>query len=123
MPETGIDVGDLAPRLAFFSVCQADFFEEMVKVRAPRRCYAKIMKQGFGAKNLQSMLLRFHHQTAAASLTKPQYMVNVMRTATHALAAVLGGALSSGSKKARSTSTLLTLPMRPLWANSRAKSR
>jgi methylmalonyl-CoA mutase N-terminal domain/subunit len=92
--KTGVDVDDFAPRLAFFFVCQADFFEEIAKFRALRRCYAKIMKERFGAKKPESMRLRFHCQTAAASLTKPQYMVNVMRTTTQALAAVLGGAQS-----------------------------
>ncbi|MCL4144702.1 UNVERIFIED_CONTAM: hypothetical protein GTU68_067191 [Idotea baltica] len=92
--KTGVEVDDFAPRLAFFFVCQADFFEEVAKFRALRRCYAKIMKERFGAKKPESMRLRFHCQTAAASLTKPQYMVNVMRTTTQALAAVLGGAQS-----------------------------
>ncbi|PZX15960.1 methylmalonyl-CoA mutase [Palleronia aestuarii] len=92
--KTGVDIDDFAPRLAFFFVCQADFFEEIAKFRALRRCYAKIMKERYGAKKPESMRLRFHCQTAAASLTKPQYMVNVMRTTTQALAAVLGGAQS-----------------------------
>jgi 2-hydroxyisobutanoyl-CoA mutase large subunit len=90
----GVDVDDFAPRLAFFFVSQADFFEEIAKFRALRRCYAKIMKERFGAKKPESMRLRFHCQTAAASLTKPQYMVNVVRTAMQALSAVLGGAQS-----------------------------
>ncbi|WP_415927078.1 methylmalonyl-CoA mutase family protein [Mesorhizobium argentiipisi] len=92
--KTGMDIDEFAPRLAFFFVCQADFFEEVAKFRALRRCYAKIMKERFGAKNPESMRLRFHCQTAAASLTKPQYMVNVMRTTVQALAAVLGGTQS-----------------------------
>jgi len=92
--KTGMDVDEFAPRLAFFFVCQADFFEEVAKFRALRRCYAKIMKERFGAKNPESMRLRFHCQTAAASLTKPQYMVNVVRTTMQALAAVLGGCQS-----------------------------
>ena len=90
----GVDVDDFAPRLAFFFVSQTDFFEEVAKFRALRRCYAKIMKERFGAKKPESMRLRFHCQTAAASLTKPQYMVNVVRTAMQALSAVLGGAQS-----------------------------
>jgi methylmalonyl-CoA mutase N-terminal domain/subunit len=92
--KTGMDVDEFAPRLAFFFVGQADFFEEIAKFRALRRCYAKIMKERFGAKNPESMRLRFHCQTAAASLTKPQYMVNVPRTTLQALAAVLGGCQS-----------------------------
>ena len=92
--KTGMEVDDFAPRLAFFFVCQADFFEEIAKFRALRRCYAKIMKERFGAQNPDSMRLRFHCQTAAASLTAPQYMNNVMRTTLEGLAAVLGGCQS-----------------------------
>jgi len=92
--KTGMHVDEFAPRLAFFYVCQADFFEEIAKFRAVRRVYAKIMRERFGAKNPESMRLRFHCQTAAASLTKPQYRINVVRTGLQALAAVLGGAQS-----------------------------
>ena len=92
--KTGMDVDEFAPRLAFYFVCQSDFFEEIAKFRSARRVWAKIMKERFGAKKAESMRLRFHCQTAAATLTKPQYKVNVMRTTVQALAAVLGGAQS-----------------------------
>ena len=92
--KTGMAVDEFAPRLAFFFVSQADFFEEVAKFRALRRCYAKIMKERFGAKNPDSMRLRFHCQTAAATLTAPQYKINIVRTAMQALSAVLGGAQS-----------------------------
>jgi methylmalonyl-CoA mutase N-terminal domain/subunit len=92
--KTGMRVDEFAPRLAFFFVCQSDFFEEIAKFRAVRRVYAKVMKERFGAKNPESMRLRFHCQTAAASLTKPQYQINVVRTGLQALAAVLGGTQS-----------------------------
>ena len=92
--KTGMHVDEFAPRLAFFFVSQADFFEEVAKFRALRRCYAKIMKERFGAKNPESMRLRFHCQTAAATLTKPQYKINIVRTALQALSAVLGGTQS-----------------------------
>ncbi|HYT96755.1 MAG TPA: methylmalonyl-CoA mutase family protein, partial [Casimicrobiaceae bacterium] len=92
--ETGLQVDEFAPRLAFYYVCQADFFEEIAKFRAARRVYAKIMHDRFGARNPDSMRLRFHCQTAAASLTKPQHQINIVRTGLQALAAVLGGAQS-----------------------------
>ncbi|MDT7568772.1 methylmalonyl-CoA mutase family protein [Pseudonocardia sp. Cha107L01] len=91
---TGVDVDAFAPRLSFFFVSQADLFEEVAKFRAVRRYYAKMMKQRYGAKNPQSMRLRFHAQTAAATLTKPQPLNNIVRTALQALSAVLGGAQS-----------------------------
>jgi methylmalonyl-CoA mutase cobalamin-binding domain/chain len=92
--KTGMQVDEFAPRLAFFFVSQGDFFEEIAKFRAVRRAYAKIMKERFGAQNPDSMRLRFHTQTAAATLTKPQYTVNIVRTALQALSAVLGGTQS-----------------------------
>jgi len=92
--KTGMHVDEFAPRLAFFFVAQADFFEEVAKFRALRRCYAKIMKERFGARNPESMRLRFHCQTAAATLTKPQFQVNIVRTTLQALSAVLGGCQS-----------------------------
>ena len=92
--KAGVPVDDFAPRLAYYFVSQADFFEEVAKFRAVRRVYAKIMKQRFGATKPESMRLRFHCQTAAATLTRPQHKVNVIRTAYQALAAVMGGAQS-----------------------------
>ena len=92
--KTGLAVDAFAPRLSFFFACGADFFEEVSRFRAVRRVYAKIMKDRFGATNPASMRLRFHCQTAAATLTKPQYKINIVRTALQALAAVLGGAQS-----------------------------
>jgi methylmalonyl-CoA mutase N-terminal domain/subunit len=90
----GVPVDEFAPRLAFYFVAQADFFEEVAKFRAARRVYAKLMKERFGARKPESMRLRFHCQTAAATLTKAQPMNNIVRTALQALSAVLGGAQS-----------------------------
>ncbi|WP_433298390.1 methylmalonyl-CoA mutase family protein [Pseudonocardia sp. CA-142604] len=90
----GVDVDKFASRLSFFFVSQADLFEEVAKFRAVRRYYAKMMRERFGATNPQSMRLRFHAQTAAATLTKPQPLNNIVRTALQALSAVLGGAQS-----------------------------
>jgi methylmalonyl-CoA mutase cobalamin-binding domain/chain len=89
-----MDVDEFAPRLSFFFVCQADFFEEVAKFRALRRYYARMMREEFGAANPESMRMRFHTQTAAATLTKPQPLNNIVRTAIQALAAVLGGTQS-----------------------------
>jgi methylmalonyl-CoA mutase N-terminal domain/subunit len=91
---SGMPVDRFAPRLAFYFVAQADFFEEVAKFRAARRIWATIMKERFGATRPESMRLRFHCQTAAATLTKAQPLTNVVRTAYQALAAVLGGCQS-----------------------------
>jgi len=92
--KAGVPVDHFAPRLAFYFVAQADFFEEVAKFRAARRVWARVMKDRFGATRAESMRLRFHCQTAAATLTKAQPMNNIVRTALQALSAVLGGAQS-----------------------------
>jgi methylmalonyl-CoA mutase cobalamin-binding domain/chain len=92
--KTGIDVDSFAPRLSWFFVSQANFFEEIAKFRALRRVYARMMRDEFGAKNAESMRMRFHTQTAAATLTRAQPLNNIVRTAFQALAAVLGGTQS-----------------------------
>jgi methylmalonyl-CoA mutase N-terminal domain/subunit len=94
LTQAGMDVDDFAPRLSFYFVAQRDLFEEVAKVRAARRMWARIAKERFGARKPESMRMRFHSQTAAASLTKAQPYVNVVRTTLQALAAVLGGAQS-----------------------------
>jgi methylmalonyl-CoA mutase N-terminal domain/subunit len=92
--ERGLNVDDFAPRLSFFFDSHIDFFEEIVKFRAARRIWARIMKERFKAKNPRSWMLRFHTQTAGCSLTAQQPYNNVVRTAYEALAAVLGGTQS-----------------------------
>jgi methylmalonyl-CoA mutase N-terminal domain/subunit len=92
--DAGLDVDDFAPRLSFFFDVHNDFFEEIAKLRAARRLWARIMKERFGAKNPKSCMLRTHCQTAGVSLTAQQPYNNVVRTAIQALAAVLGGTQS-----------------------------
>jgi methylmalonyl-CoA mutase N-terminal domain/subunit len=87
----GVAVDDFAQRLSFFWNLHNDFLEEVAKLRAARRMWARIMKDRFGAKNPKSMMLRTHAQTAGASLTAQQPINNVVRVAIQALAGVLGG--------------------------------
>ncbi len=90
----GMDVDDFAPRLSFFFNAHLDFFEEIAKLRAARRIWARHLKDRYGAKNEKSWLCRFHVQTAGCSLTAQQPEINIVRTAMEALAGVLGGCQS-----------------------------
>ena len=92
--ERGLDVDDFAPRLSFFFNAHIDFFEEIAKYRAARRIWARELRDTFGAKDERSLLMRTHAQTAGVSLTAQQPLNNIVRTATEALAAVLGGTQS-----------------------------
>jgi len=90
----GLKVDGFAPRLSFFFCCTMEFFEEIAKFRAARRIYAKIMKERFRARSQKSMHLRFHVQTSGESLTAQQVDNNIVRVATEAMSAVLGGCQS-----------------------------
>jgi methylmalonyl-CoA mutase N-terminal domain/subunit len=90
----GLDIDEFAPRLSFFFNVHNDFFEEIAKLRAARRIWAREMRETFGAKDPRSWLMRFHTQTSGVSLTAQQPENNIVRVAIQALAAVLGGAQS-----------------------------
>jgi methylmalonyl-CoA mutase N-terminal domain/subunit len=92
--ERGLGVDEFAPRLSFFFNAHIDFFEEIAKYRAARRIWARELRETYGARDERSLLMRFHSQTAGVSLTAQQPLNNVVRTATEALSAVLGGTQS-----------------------------
>jgi methylmalonyl-CoA mutase N-terminal domain/subunit len=90
----GLSLDEFVPRLSFFFDIHMDFFEEVAKLRAARRIWARHMRERFKARNPRSWKLRFHAQTAGCSLTEQQPENNIVRTAYEALAAVLGGCQS-----------------------------
>ncbi|MGH7499703.1 MAG: acyl-CoA mutase large subunit family protein, partial [Gemmatimonadales bacterium] len=90
----GLDVDRFAPRLSFFWDVHNDFFEEIAKLRAARRIWARHMRERYGARDERSWRMRFHCQTAGVTLTAQQPHNNVARVAYQALAAVLGGTQS-----------------------------
>ena len=87
----GISVDSFAPRIALLVNCSMDFFEEVAKVRATRRLYAKMMRDEFGALNPHSMSVAITSHTSGLSLTACQPVNNVVRGTIQALALVLAG--------------------------------
>jgi methylmalonyl-CoA mutase N-terminal domain/subunit len=92
--QRGLDIDRFAPRLSFFWDVHNEFFEEIAKFRAARRIWARTLRDRYGARQERSLWLRCHAQTAGVSLTEQQPMVNIVRVAYQALAAVLGGTQS-----------------------------
>jgi methylmalonyl-CoA mutase N-terminal domain/subunit len=90
----GLPPDSVAPRVSFFWDIQNDFFEEICKLRAARRLWARMMRDWVGAKDPRSWMMRAHCQTAGVSLTAQQPDNNIARTAIQALAAILGGTQS-----------------------------
>jgi methylmalonyl-CoA mutase N-terminal domain/subunit len=90
----GLHIDDFAPRFTFYVSAHIDFFEEIAKIRAARRMWARLMKDKYGAKNPRSMQFRFAVHTAGCSLVPQQPLNNLVRISFEALAAVLGGVQS-----------------------------
>ncbi len=90
----GLEVDRFAPQLSFFWDVHSDFFEEVAKLRAARRIWARAVREKYGAKDPRSWKMRFHCQTAGVTLTAQQPHNNIVRVAYQALAAVLGGTQS-----------------------------
>jgi methylmalonyl-CoA mutase N-terminal domain/subunit len=90
----GLEVDAFGPRIGFFSAVHIDFFEEIAKLRAMRRIWARIMKEKFKAKNERTMWFRTACQTSALPLTAQEPLNNIVRAGIQTLAAVLGGVQS-----------------------------
>lgn len=90
----GLNIDEFAPRFTFYVSCHVDFFEEIAKIRAARRMWARMLKETYGAKDPRSMQFRFAVHTAGCSLIPQQPLNNIVRIAYEALAAVLGGVQS-----------------------------
>lgn len=92
--ERGLEVDRFAQRMAFFSAADIDLFEEVAKLRAMRRIWARMLKDRFGVKNDQSLKFRTAIQTSALPLTAQQPLNNIVRATIQTLAAVLAGTQS-----------------------------
>ncbi|HLY66488.1 MAG TPA: methylmalonyl-CoA mutase family protein [Chloroflexota bacterium] len=90
----GLKVDEFVPRLSFFWDLHSDFFEEIAKMRAARRIWAREMKERYQPADPRSYTLRAHMQTAGVTLTAQQPLNNIARVALQALAGVLGGGQS-----------------------------
>ncbi|MBI4233095.1 MAG: methylmalonyl-CoA mutase, partial [Chloroflexi bacterium] len=64
----GLAVDEFAPRISFFFNIHNDLFEEIAKLRAARRIWARQMRERYGAQNPRSWWMRCHAQTAGCSL-------------------------------------------------------
>jgi methylmalonyl-CoA mutase, N-terminal domain len=109
MVARGVDPDRFLPRFSFFFNCHSDLFEEIAKLRAARRMWARITRERFGATDPRSWQLRTHCQTSGVSLTAQQPLLNIARTAIEALAGVLGGAQSLHTNSYDETYAIPTL--------------
>ncbi len=94
MVNRGLAVDDFAPNLRVRFSADMELFETAAKFRAARRIWARLMKETYGAKRQESMMLRLATGTAGYALTAQEPLNNIARLTIQALGAVMGGAQS-----------------------------
>jgi methylmalonyl-CoA mutase N-terminal domain/subunit len=87
----GINIDKFAPRIAILVNCRMDFFEEIAKIRATRRLFARMMKEEFAAKDPRSWAVVISCHTSGLSLTAQQPVNNIVRGTIESLALALAG--------------------------------
>ncbi|MCP4568934.1 MAG: methylmalonyl-CoA mutase [FCB group bacterium] len=88
----GLEVDEFVPRFSFFFSVHNNFFEEVAKLRAARRFWARMLKEKYKSQNPRAQLMRFHLQTGGSTLTAKQPDNNIVRVAVQAMAAIMAGA-------------------------------
>ncbi len=89
----GLGIDDIASKIRVHFGAHMDLFEEVAKLRAARRMWAKMVK-GYGAKDVRSLLFRHHSGTIGGTLVAQQPLANIARVTIEALSAILGGSQS-----------------------------
>jgi len=92
--KAGLNPDDFIPRLSSQVHMGMSLFEEIAKLRAWRRLWAKIMRERFHCQNPRSLQYRMHVHTGGASMTMEQPLNNIVRSTLQVLASVLGGTQS-----------------------------
>jgi methylmalonyl-CoA mutase N-terminal domain/subunit len=92
--KAGLNPDQFIPRFSSQIHMGMSFFEEIAKLRAWRRLWAKTMRERFGCKSARSLQYRMHIHTGGSSMTTEQPLNNIVRATLQVLASVLGGTQS-----------------------------
>jgi len=90
----GVSIDQFAPQIRLHFCASMELFEEVAKLRAARRMWARLMKEKFKAQDPRSWMFRHHSGTLGGNLTAQQPLNNIVRVTLEALSAVLGGSQS-----------------------------
>jgi methylmalonyl-CoA mutase N-terminal domain/subunit len=87
----GLPIDSFAPRIAILVNCRMDLFEEIAKIRATRRLFARMMREEFAAADPRSWSVNIAVHTSGLALTAAQPANNIVRGAVQALAMAMAG--------------------------------
>ena len=87
----GMAPDEFLPRFTFFFDISVSFFEEIAKLRAGRRIWARLVRERYDPKDPRSARFKFHAQTSGVDLTRAQPLNNIARVTVQAMAGIFGG--------------------------------
>ena len=105
LSEMGADAGKVARKIKFCFGVGANYFMEIAKLRAARMLWAKIV-EAFGGDE-EAAKMQIHSENTIFNKTVYDPYVNMLRTQTEAMSAVLGG-----------TDSLTVLPFNAIYEES-----
>ena len=109
----GMDVDQIAPRIAIIAGLHNDFFEEIAKLRAARRIWAAELGRRFGAKSDKSKALTISVTPAAAHLPRVSRSTTSSERHIKLLRPFLVAAAGSTSRATTNRSAFRLLSRRP----------
>jgi methylmalonyl-CoA mutase len=90
LTDNGHDIDEIAPRIRFHFAIGSDYFMEMAKFRAFRFLWAKVVN-AYGVSHADNTKTFIHGSNATWNKTLYDPYVNMLRTTTESMSAILGG--------------------------------
>lgn len=90
LTELGLTVDQIAPAMRFNFSIGPDYFMEMAKIRAVRQVWATIVK-AYGPSSDDIARMSIHTETASWNVTVYDAYVNMLRTTTESMSAIIAG--------------------------------
>ncbi|MBK7172364.1 MAG: acyl-CoA mutase large subunit family protein [Bacteroidales bacterium] len=91
--ESGYTIDEVAPKITFAFAIGSNYFMEIAKLRAARMLWARIVEQ-YKPVSESSMAMHIHSSTSNFNKSLYDPHVNILRSTTEAMSAVIGGTQS-----------------------------
>ncbi len=90
LTDNGIDIDEATPHIRFRFAVGSDYFMEIAKFRAARYLWAKIVN-AYGISNAENAKMHIHCTNSRWNKTVYDPYVNMLRTTTESMSAIIGG--------------------------------
>ncbi len=90
LTNSGLDIDDIAPKIRFSFSVGSNYFMEIAKFRAAKYLWSKIVN-AYGLNNASNATMYIHCSNSRWNKTTYDPYVNMLRTTTESMSAILGG--------------------------------